>query len=196
MHYLTAFGQHWFGIVIILHVMAFIVQNNLIWPFEVAIFGDMGSLASVLFLPHTVRVLSTWLLGPKAFFALFPAALFAHYLYAARDYDVATFILIPFWSSASAIIAFEFLKFVNMDVYPKNAQSISWRSLVFAGCLASFFNSIGGTYLKSEGLTVPEVFELLIRYFVGDIGGLLFCMFVLMLILRYNRLRNSRNKIS
>ena len=172
----------------LLHVSAFIIQMTLILPFEVAAAGHIGSLASVLFLPHAVRVLSVWLLGPKAFFALFPASLFISYVFFRHDYDPGTLFLITLWGSASAVIAFEFLRLMNLDVYPKNATRINWRSLVFAGCLASFFNSVGGTYLKSEGLSAPEIFELLSRYLIGDIGGLLFCLIVLMLILRYVRL--------
>ena len=181
-------GQHWLGIVMLLHVSAFIIQTTLILPFEVAAAGHIGSLASVLFLPHAVRVLSVWLLGPKAFFALFPASLLISYLFFRHDYDPGTLFFITLWGSASAVIAFEFLRLMNLDVYPKNAARINWRSLVFAGCLASFFNSVGGTYLKREGLSAPEIFELLSRYLIGDIGGLLFCLIVLMLILRYVRL--------
>ena len=188
MRFFSGLGQHWLGIVMFLHVSAFIIQMTLILPFELAAAGHIGSLASVLFLPHAVRVLSVWLLGPKAFFALFPASLFISYLFLRHDFDPGTLFLITLWGSASAVIAFEFLRLMNLDVYPKNVARINWRSLVFAGCLASFFNSVGGTYLKREGLSGPEIFELLSRYLIGDIGGLLFCLIVLMLILRYIRL--------
>ena len=160
----------------LLHVSAFIIQMTLILPFEVAAAGHIGSLASLLFLPHAVKVLSAWLLGPKAFLALFPAEIFISYFFLRLDFDPATLLLISLWGSASAIIAFEFLRFMNLGVSPKSAASINWRSLVFAGCLASFFNSVGGTYLKREGLAPAEIFELLSRYLIGDIGGLLFCL--------------------
>ena len=185
--FFISLGQHWFGIVMLLLVAAFITQMSIILPFEIAAAGHIGSLASVLFLPHAVKVLSVWLVGPKVFLALFPAELFISYFFFRHDFDPATLFLIALWGSASAIIAFEFLRFMSLDVYPKNAASINGRSLVFAGCLASFFNSVGGTYLKREGLAPAEIFELLSRYLIGDIGGLLFCLIVLMLILRYRR---------
>jgi hypothetical protein len=188
MRFFIGLGQQWLGIVMLLHVSAFIIQMTLILPFEAAAAGHVGSLASVLFLPHAVKVLSVWLIGPKAFFALFPAEIFISYFFLRFDFDPVTLLLISLWGSASAIIAFEFLRLMNLDVYPKNVARINWRSLVFAGCLASFFNSVGGTYLKREGLSTPEIFELLGRYLIGDIGGLLFCLIVLMLILRYVRL--------
>ena len=170
------------------HVITFIIQMNIILPFEIAEAGHVGSLASVLFLPHAVKVLSVWLLGPKAFFALFPAEIFISYFFLRFDFEPVTLLLISLWGSASAVIAFEFLRLMNLNAYPKNGATINWRSLVFAGCLASFFNSVGGTYLKSKGLAPAEIFEVLGRYLIGDIGGLLFCLIVLMLILRYHRL--------
>ena len=186
--FFISLSQHWFGIVMLLHVTAFIIQMSIILPFEIAAAGHIGLLASVLFLPHSVKVLSVWLLGPKAFLALFPAEIFISYFFLRLNFDPATLLLISLWGSLSAVIAFEFLRFMNLDVYPKNAASINWRSLVFAGCLASFFNSVGGTYLKRGDLAPAQVFELLSRYLIGDIGGLLFCLIVLMLILRYRRL--------
>ena len=186
--FFISLGQHWFGIVMFFHVIAFIIQMSVILPFEIAAAGHIGSLASVLFLPHAVKVLSVWLLGPKAFLALFPAEIFISYFFLRLDFDSVTLLLISLWGSASSVIAFEFLRLMNLDVYPKNLATIKWRSLVFAGCLASFFNSVGGTYLKSEGLAPAEIFEVLGRYLIGDIGGLLFCLIVLMLTLRYRRL--------
>ena len=161
---------------------------NIILPFEIAEAGHVGSLASVLFLPHAVKVLSVWLLGPKAFFALFPAEIFISYFFLRFDFDPVTLLLISLCGSASAVIAFEFLRLMNLNVYPKNMAVINWRSLVFAGCIASLFNSVAGTYLKSKGLAPAEIFEVLGRYLIGDIGGLFSCLIVLMLILRYRRL--------
>ena len=191
--FFISLGKHWFGIVMLTHVITLIIQMNIILPFEIAEAGHVGSLASELFLPHAVKVLSVWLLGPKAFFALFPAEIFISYFFLRFDFEPVTLLLISLWGSASAVIAFEFLRLMNLNVYPKNMASINWRSLVFAGCLASFFNSVGGTYLKSKGLAPAEIFEVLGRYLIGDIGGLLFCLIVLMLIMRYLRLGFQRS---
>ena len=97
---------------------------SIILPFEIAAAGHIGSLASVLFLPHAVRVLSVWLLGPKAFFALFPASLFISYLFFRHDYDPVTLFLITLCGSASAVIAFYFFCFINFDFFPKNGASL------------------------------------------------------------------------
>ena len=191
--FFISLGQHWLGIVMLLHATAYIIQTYVILPFEIAAAGHIGSLASVLFLPHAVRVLSVWLIGPKAFFALFPASLLISFLYLRHEYDTFTLLLITLWGASSAVISFEFLRFANLNVYPKNATCINWRLLVFAGCLASFINCLGGTFLKSEGLAPVEILELMTRYLIGDIGGLLVCLVVLMLALRYFRLSKGPN---
>ena len=81
---------------------------------------------------------------------------FISYFFLRIDFDSATLFLIPLSGSASTVIAFEFLRFMNLDAYPKNAARINWRSLIFAGCLASLFNSVGGTYLKRGDLAQPR----------------------------------------
>ena len=160
---------------------------SVILPFEIAKAGHIGSLASVLFLPHAIGFISmvTWLEHLRCF-----QQDFISYFFLRLDFDAVTLLLISLWGSASAVIAFEFLRLMNLNVYPKNVTTIHWRSLVFAGCVASLFNSVGGTYLKSKGLAPAEIVELLGRYLIGDIGGLLFCLIVLMLILRYLRFRH------
>ena len=95
------------------YVITFIAQMSIILPFEIAEAGHIGSLASVLFLPHAVKVLSVWLIGPKAFLALFPAEIFISYFFLRLDFDPVTLLLISLWGSASAVIAFEFLRLMN-----------------------------------------------------------------------------------
>mgnify|MGYP001230431601 CR=1 FL=1 len=57
----------------------------------------------------------------------------------------------------------------------------------FSLILASFFDLAEGTYLKSKSLMQAEIVEVLGLYLIGDTAGLLFCLIVLMLILRYLR---------
>jgi hypothetical protein len=63
----------------------------------------------------------------------------------------------------------------------------SWRNVIFAGCLASFFNSLSNAYFMGTYLGAGELFELIFRFIIGDILGLLISMFVLMILFRYAR---------
>ena len=48
-------------------------QLFVIYPYESELGSGVTMFASLVFFPHLVRVLSVWMLGPLAFFALLPA---------------------------------------------------------------------------------------------------------------------------
>lgn len=190
---LTKIATHWFVVVILAYVGLFVIQINFIWPIEKLYFGELTTYASLLFLPHSVRVIAAWLLGPKAIFALFPASLIMGYIFdTTSDYGLI-FYLNNLLSAASAVIAFEFLKLMKMNIYPVGERMTSWRNVIFAGCLASFFNSLCGAYLKGASLSAGELFELIFRFIIGDILGLFISMFVLMLLFRYAKALKNKS---
>ena len=75
MNFMRSLSQHWFGVTILAYLFAFVVQKHLIFPFEISFTGGNATFASFLFLPHAVRVLSAWLLGPKSLLAMIPATI-------------------------------------------------------------------------------------------------------------------------
>ena len=177
---------HWFSVVTLIYIGLYLFQLNIILPLEKTYFGELTKYASLLFLPHAVRVIAAWLLGPKAILALFPAALISINIYQPiidRDFSFYIYIL---FSSASAIIAFELLKFVKMDIYPRGERMSSWRNVLFAGFLASIFNSLASAFFTEVIPEVNKLFELIVRFIIGDVLGLLVSMFVLMTIFRYH----------
>jgi hypothetical protein len=189
---LTMIGTHWLGVVFVSYVCLYVLQVTFILPLEHTHFGDLTKYASLLFLPHAVRVIAAWLLGPKAILALFPASLISIHIYEPiTDRDLSFYFYILF-SSASAVIAFELLKFMKMDIYPRGEKMLSWRNVLFAGFLASLFNALSSVYFTEVILNNEELLELIFRFIIGDVLGLLVSMFVLMLSFRYYR--HSKNK--
>ena len=184
---LTTICTHWFSVVTIIYVGLYLIQFNIILPLEKTYFGDLTKYASLLFLPHAVRVIAAWLIGPRAILALFPASLLSIHIYESiTDKDLSFYLYILF-SSASAVIAFELLKFMKIDVYPRGERVSSWRNVLFAGFLASFFNSLCSVYFIEAIPDTDTLFELIFRFIFGDVLGLLVSMFVLMLLFRYYR---------
>ena len=183
---------HWFSIVTLTYLGLYVLQVSFILPLEHIHFGEITTYASLLFLPHAVRVIAAWLLGPKAILALFPASLISIHIYEPiTDRDLSFYFYILF-SSASAVIAFELLKFMKMDIYPRGEKMLSWRNVLFAGFLASLFNALSSVYFTEVILNNEELLELIFRFIIGDVLGLLVSMFVLMLSFRYYR--HSKNK--
>ncbi|MDB2390744.1 hypothetical protein N9X12_05950 [Alphaproteobacteria bacterium] len=184
---LVTIGLHWFVIVFLAYICLSLIQFHLIWPIETIYFPDLSVYVSLLFLPHSVRVIAAWLLGPKAILALFPATVISGYIFDSTIDNSLIFYLNSLFSSASAIIAFEFLKLMKMNVYPRGEWMTSWRNVIFAGCLASFFNSLGNAYFMGAYIGANELFEIIFRFITGDILGLLISMFVLMILFRYDK---------
>ena len=73
MSMLRLFTQHWLGITTLAYLVTYVVWRYLILPVEINLTSENALFASFVFLPHAVRVLSAWLLGPKSLIAMIPA---------------------------------------------------------------------------------------------------------------------------
>ena len=181
-----AIASHWLVLVFLLHFFAMMFQTKVLWPVEAILLGPLSAYASILFIPHAVRVLASWLLGPKALFALIPVELIITLLIFNPLETKISIITVfsPIFSASTAVIAFEFMKFMKINVYPAFNTKPSWRSVVFAGILASLINSISGTLIKTASVPADETMAIIIRYLIGDIAGLLLGMLIVMLLLK------------
>lgn len=63
-----------FSVVILAYVLAHGLTALLITPMQSRLMPELTIFASLAYLPHGVRVLSTWLLGKRAFLPLFLGA--------------------------------------------------------------------------------------------------------------------------
>ena len=162
------------------------MQLLVIFPIELSLFGENTVFASFLFLPHAVRVLSAWLLGPKSLLAILPAGLAVTWvtgnLYGYLGEEFLTQLLIFIFADCSAVLAFEFMRLCKIDAYPRKIGVISWRTVLFGGILASVINSIGSTWLRSPYIDPVALLEVISRFILGDSLGLLLGMILIMLI--------------
>lgn len=145
-------------------------------------------MVSMLYLPHAVRVLSTWMIGPRVVFALVPASLMVHF--ATRiDAEIIALadIIIPTIGALCAPAAFELMRSVRINIYPNSSGIISWRTLVFAGLLSSILNSFFSTFFLEGRFPIEDTFNVLTRFIIGDVMGLVVVLFILMGILKLIR---------
>jgi len=180
-------AHHWLSITTLTYLLTFVVWRFFILPLEISITSETAIFASFLFLPHAVRVLSAWLLGPKSLLAMIPAGVAVSLMgdtSPPQGYDLLLQIILAAFAASSAVIAFELMRFCRIDVYPKNTGLISWRPVLFGGVFASIINSLGSSWLKSGFFEPSELMEVIIRFILGDTLGLLFGMLLIMLILR------------
>ena len=190
MRFMRSLSEHWLGISILVYLLTFVVWRYLILPIEISLTNENAIFASFLFLPHAVRVLSAWLLGPKSLIAMIPAGVAVSLIAGAspsQGYELIQEVILATFSASSAVMAFELMRFCNIDAYPKDEGIVSWRTILFGGVLASIINSLGSTWLKSGYFAPSELMEVITRFILGDTLGLLFGMLIIMLIFRQFR---------
>ena len=183
-------SQHWLGITTLAYLLTFVVWRYLILPLEISLTSENAIFASFLFLPHAVRVLSAWLLGPKSLIAMIPAGVAVSLIGGAspsQGYELIQEVILATFAASSAVMAFELMRFCKIDAYPKDEGIVSWRTILFGGVLASIINSLGSTWLKSGYFAPSELMEVITRFILGDTLGLLFGMLIIMLIFRQLR---------
>jgi len=184
--------QHWSTLVVISYIFLSVIQTQIIMPIEQTIIERNVTVVSVLYLPHAVRVLAAWLIGPRVIFALIPVS-FMVSLVSQADIGALTQanIIIPLVGALCAPLAFELMRIVRIDVYPKEDGVISWRTLIFAGLLSSILNSFFSTFFMEGRFLVEDTFDILTRFIVGDVMGLVLTMLFLVGMLKC--VRRTRN---
>jgi hypothetical protein len=157
-------------------------------PIETIMVERNVAVVSLLYLPHAVRVLGAWMVGPKSILALIPASIFVYFVTRPDTGPLtqADFI-IPMVGALCAPVAFELMRFVRIDVYPKSTGVISWRTLVFAGLLSSIINSFFSTLFLEGRIPIEDTFNVLTRFIIGDVMGLVVVLLSLVGLLKVFR---------
>ena len=190
MSILRKFTQHWLGITTLAYLVTFVVWRYLILPVEISLTSENAIFASFLFLPHAIRVLSACLLGPKSLIAMIPAGVAVSLISGTsppQGYELLLEVILATFAASSAVMAFEFMRLCKIDAYPKDDGIVSWRTVLFGGVLASIINSLGSTWLKSGYFDAALILEVIARFVLGDVMGLLLGMLTIMLVTRFLR---------
>ena len=179
---------HWFGVIFLTYLGLVAAQHLVIMPIETMMVEGNVALVSLLYLPHAVRVLGAWTVGPKSVLVLIPASICGYFVIRPDTGPLtqADFI-IPMVGALCAPIAFELMRVVRIDVYPKSTGVISWRTLVFAGLLSSIINSFFSTLFLEGRFPIEETFDVLTRFVIGDGMGLVVVLLVLVGLLKVFR---------
>ena len=92
--------------------------------------------------------------------------------------------IITLTGALCAPVAFELMRFVRIDVYPKSTGVVSWRTLVFAGLLSSVINSFFSTLFLEGRFPIEDTFDVLTRFIIGDVMGLVIVFLLLIGLLK------------
>jgi len=168
------------------YILTYGLHSHVLSPLAYLYDNALTGFASLFFLPHAVRVLSVWMLGPKALMGLLPAHYLIGYLhYPERDL-LDLDMLAPLVASLSAVLAFEVFKLANLNLYLDSLQkALHWRTLLLVGAAASVFNAIGLTFVYQGYIAPASMYTLMTKYLVGDFLGLVLGLFIIMFICRW-----------
>ncbi len=169
------------------YILAFATTFSVVMPVQDAVLPAFGNYASLLFLPHGVRVVAAWLYGWRSLIFLAPGAILTHsYLYGSAGFSV-DYMIAVFSGVCCAAFGFWFFALLGMDFRLHRSGTVNWRDVMLAGGAASILNSVGTKLFFDNDIPTASA------RFLGDVTGMIVSMFVLMMIFRVlRRVRRPR----
>lgn len=168
------------------YVLAFFITFAGLMPIQNMFFPDFHSSASLLFLPHGVRVLSAWLLGWRSIPALLPGVFFTYYYLAGEK----TFMLSRLMGISIAVLVAPLVFYIAAklfyDARSRPGHDPCWPCVMGLGVIAAV---IGGILTNLAFGSPPLDY---FAFFIGDVAGLFFLMMALMLTFRLWRTKTAR----
>ena len=170
------------GGIFVLYLFAYFLVFAAITPLQERVMPEITQFASLLFLPHGIRVLGTSLLGVRAVPGLVLAELTGNYLFWGMT-QPDTLLFSALISGSITWIVFEGLRSLRVNAFylQLSEQAPAFPALLLAGLLASAANAFLLTSLIEGNMGVGHVTMLIAAYMTGDVTGL----FAVLLAVRY-----------
>ncbi|UWQ78518.1 hypothetical protein K3725_14540 [Leisingera sp. S132] len=188
-------GLQSFAVITAAYIICHGLTAWVVTPVQGVFLPEITVFASLVYLPHGVRVLAVWLLGWRAVLPLAAGAFLSELIFTddgVRQVMEPVLLQSIAVSAVSAFAAFEIAGMFGWTLYAGQSRRISWTSLLAIGALASLINSAGQSVVFS-GLIFPgDQMPVMAVYAAGDLIGLAVCMLALTLIFRWLRLAGKR----
>jgi hypothetical protein len=166
------------------YVAASFLTFQVLMPLQNVFFPAYPSYVSLLFLPHGVRVLSAWLLGWRAIFALLPGVAIVFALVGGWDVLLPSRLLAITIAVTTVPAVFYVCKALGWDLFPRVDRKPCWLCVMGVGIITSVLVSVLTN--MAFGSATAEY----IAYLIGDISGLFFLMLGLYFAFRFAERRN------
>ena len=153
-------------------------------PLQNMFFPEYPSRASLLFLPHGVRVLSAWLLGWRAIFALLPGVFIVFAMIGGEDVFLPSRLMAIAIAVTTVPAVFYSCKALGWNLFPRADRNPCWLCIMGVGIITSFL--VSGLTNMAFGSATAEY----VAYLIGDISGLFFLMLGLHFAFRFTGRRS------
>ena len=174
-------------ITFLIYVVFFIFHKHTIVEFEKLIFAkELVDQASILYIPHAIRIIAYFLLGIISIIPIFIAQCFTYIFL--NGSDVFHSVSLSSISILSIVFGFYCFNYLRSKIFFQLKSSIDWKKIILIGFFASLFNSsissIYFSYLNNEIIDLI----LVSRFIVGDTVGIIVGMFIFILILKVSEI--------
>jgi len=176
----------------LIFVLTFLFHKYLIHPVEIYIFTqEFVAHASFCYLPHAVRIIAYYVLGPITLIPIFLSQCVTFIIF--NNGEFFNTIYLSSISTLSILLGFSLYKLIKKDNLFNIKNAVDWEKIIIIGFLVSIFNSTLSTlYLNFENGYDYFNETLNFTYLIGDVLGLVFGMFLFILSLKfYGRWRSN-----
>lgn len=186
-----------FVIIAVVYAVCHGLTALVITPMQSMIIPEATVFASLLYLPHGVRVLATWAMGWRAIAPIIAGSSAATWLFTpANELTLlgAGLLQSILVGALCAFVAFELARLAGFNFYCGRAKRLNWKCLILIAAISSVINSVGQTFIFAGVIGLDQLIGVLVVYAIGDLLGLVACMVSLMFFFRWTRLYHaSRN---
>lgn len=187
-----------FLVIALAFVAAYGIVAMIVTPIQSIFLPEITAYASLVFLPHGVRILSTMYFGWKAVLPLTVGAWASGLIFTPDRVSYLPDVLALaslLVGAACAFISFEVFKVFGKNYYfTSRSQATHWKQLIFVGLLASGLNSLGQVVVHSDYIDPSAFIRVTATYAVGDTIGLIVMVLLLMLFFRWVRIAQKASQ--
>lgn len=175
-------------LIIGIFLVTFVLVNRVIFPLQQLVLPSVSQYAALVFLPHGVRVIATWLYREKAILPLLIAHLILYRIFYWHGAEVTTNLVAVLAGSLCVFIAMQLFRFSRIDISLANMTISHWRSLILLGFVSSIFNTAGNMMAIGDVMGSEIHLEVIATFIIGDTLGTAGCLLLLMMGFRLHRL--------
>ena len=176
----------------LIFIITFLLHKFLIYPVEVYIFTEsVVEHASYLYLPHAVRIIAYYVMGPVVLIPIFLSQCFTFILF--NNGELFNTLYLSTISTLSIYCGFTLYELIKKDNLFNINKTVDWKKIIIIGFLVSVFNSTLTTLYLNLKKGHDYFYETLnFTYLIGDVLGLVFGMILFILSLKfYGRWRSN-----
>ena len=162
------------------YCLTFALVNQMIFPTQQSVFPSVSQYAALIYLPHGVRVIATWLYREKAILPLLIAHLIIYYSFYWYGTDTVKNMVAILSGSLCVYIAMQLFRFSRIDISLANMTISHWRSLILLGFISSIFNTAGNMLALEDAMSSELHLNVIATFIIGDTLGTIACLMILM----------------